>query len=93
MKKEKVIKILRNLDEKSKMPLIEELEIDKQEYGDLIDAMLDEKLISGMKPIRGGIGSKVQMLHLDSYKISIRGMDYLEQNSNNTGEIINTNGW
>ncbi|MBZ9635515.1 iron-containing alcohol dehydrogenase [Clostridium sp. FP1] len=86
-KKDKVIEILKKLDLESKMPTGIELSIDKDEYGDLIDSMLEDGLISGIKPVRGGAGNKVLMIPLDRYKISIRGMDYLECNTKSSTNV------
>lgn len=44
-KKDKIIEIL-NLDSDSKIPTGAELNINKDKYGDLLDEMLDEALIS-----------------------------------------------
>jgi len=54
-KKDKVTEVLNKLDSKSKMSTGTKLNIDKVEYGELIDVMLDEALISNSfyKLVRG----------------------------------------
>ena len=83
-KKEQVLEILDNLDYYSKMPSERALECDINVYGDLLDAMLNEGLISGEKPERNEYNNDIIKDHfeydLDNYKMSIKGMDYLEQN-------------
>jgi hypothetical protein len=83
-KKEQVLEILDNLDYYSKMPSERILECNLNVYGDLLDAMLNEGLISGEKPKRNEYNNDIVKndfeYNLDTYKMSIRGMDYLEQN-------------
>jgi len=83
-KKEQVLEILDNLDFYSRMPSEEVLECNINVYGDLLDAMLNEGLISGEKPERNEYNNDIVKnhfeYHLDNYKMSIKGMDYLERN-------------
>lgn len=83
-KKEQVLEILYDLDHYSKMPSEIELDCCLNVYGDLLDAMLNEGLISGEKPERNEYNNDIVKDHfeydLDNYKMSIKGMDYLEQN-------------
>lgn len=80
MKKRLIIKILENLDEESKVPTKEELGIDKESYGEILEIMLEGKLIFGAKVSRGGQGSKVVATWTDGTKITIQGIEYLETN-------------
>ncbi|MCJ7689157.1 MAG: hypothetical protein MUO60_07550, partial [Clostridiaceae bacterium] len=45
-KKEKGVEVLNNLDSESKMPTGTNLNIDEDKYGNLINEVLDEELIS-----------------------------------------------
>lgn len=83
-KKEQVLEILSNLDYYSKMPSERVLECDLNVYGDLLDAMLNEGLISGEKPKRNEYNNNIVKdefeYYLNNYKMSIKGMDYLDRN-------------
>ncbi|PLR69108.1 YjcQ family protein [Bacillus sp. UMB0893] len=67
--------------EKSEYPTFADYDISKDQYGDIIDLMISNKLVSNASVVRGGRGNKVQMIFLDKAKITLQGLDYLEENN------------
>lgn len=55
--------------------------ISKDELGDIVEMMLNEDLIRNANVIRGGIGSHVHAVFFVHCKITLKGIDYLEENS------------
>lgn len=80
MKKELVIKILKSLDEKSEVPFKEDLGLDLEQYGELLEIMQQGNLIFGANITRAGQGNKVTMVFTDNIKITVNGIEYLENN-------------
>ena len=85
MKKELVLKILEKLDKESKVSSKEDLSLDLQQYGEIIEIMSDGGLIIGANVSRSGQGNKVHMCWTDNIKITIQGIEYLEHNSKHSG--------
>jgi hypothetical protein len=79
-KKESIIKILDSLNENSKVPPANELGLDQEGYGEILEIMQQDNLIFGANISRAGQGNKVHMVFTDGTKITIRGIDYLEKN-------------
>lgn len=78
--KEKLIDILTNLNEHNIVPDMTTLNIDLQEYGDVIDNMINTGLSDGTKPIRDKQFNKVLYIPFDDFIITIKGIEYLEKN-------------
>ena len=55
--------------------------INDLEYWDIIDAMQDDGLIKGVNFSRGGQGNKILIAFLENVKVTIKGMEYLNENS------------
>ena len=81
MKKEKILQILKALDEESKLIGSTELGMDQEEFGEIIEIMLEGNLMTGVKIVRGGMGSALLSIVTNRPKITIMGIEYLEQNS------------
>ena len=78
--KEKLIDILTNLNEHNIVPDMTTLNIDLQEYGDVIDNMISTGLSDGTKPIRDKQCNKVLYIPFDDFIITIKGIEYLGKN-------------
>ena len=79
-KKELILKVLDSLNSASKVPSKEELGLDKEQYGEILEIMQHDNLIFGATITRSGQGNPVQFAWTDNVKITIRGIDYLEKN-------------
>lgn len=79
-KKENIIKILSSLNENSKVPTNNELGLDEEQYGEILEIMEHDNLIFGTNITRAGQGNKVQMVWTDNTKITVKGIDYIEKN-------------
>lgn len=55
--------------------------ITNSEYWDIIDACQDEGLIKGVVFSRGGEGNKIILAITDYTKLTVKGMEYLNENS------------
>lgn len=80
-KKEIILKILTSLNSNSKVPSQDELGLDKEQYGEILEIMQHDNLIFNATVTRGGIGSKVVSVLTNNTKITIKGIDYLESNT------------
>jgi len=86
--RENMSKILSELHLEKKIPRKQDLGLNNWEYGDLLDSMIEGKLISGEKSQRGSTMGQEKnssnddriVLGFGSYKIEIVGMEYLEKN-------------
>lgn len=75
-----VISLLKEFSD-GNIPQAKDYDITNEQYWDIIDAMQDENLIKGVKFSRGGQGNKILIAFLDGVKVTIKGMEYLNQNS------------
>lgn len=75
-----VISILKEISEDNN-PKADDYGIDSQKFWDIVEAMRDEGLIKEVMILRGGAGHKVTAASLERAKITIKGMEYLHQNS------------
>lgn len=80
-KKELIKEILKSI-EKVNEPTFIDYDLTKEDFGNLVDLMVDENLIKDATVIRGGIGNKVQIVFLNTAKITMKGINYLEQYEN-----------
>lgn len=67
--------------EKCNYPNCSDYDVTKDQYGDIIDLMVSNNLISNASVVRGGRGNKVQIIFLNKAKITLEGLGYLEENS------------
>ena len=75
-----VLSILKEISEDT-IPNASDYEIEPQKFYDILEAMQEDILIKNAKLTRGGIGNKVILHSLTNVKITIRGMEYLSENS------------
>ena len=74
-----VISILKEISE-SNTPTENDYDLTSEEFFDIIDAMQDDGLIKGVRFARGR-GNRVLTAFIDDAKITIKGMEYLDENS------------
>lgn len=79
-KKDIILKILDGLYQNSKLPSKEELELDLEHYGEILEIIMHSNLAFDIKITKAGQGNKVQMIWGDNAKITITGIEYLKQN-------------
>ena len=63
------------------IPDAKDYEIDNHEFWEIIDAAQDEGLIKGARFTTGGQGNKILMCFTDGMKLTVKGMEYLDENS------------
>lgn len=76
-----IFSLLKEIKENKSEPKAEDYGLETPEFGDIVDMMLDEKLITGASVSRGGQGNKALVVFLKGSKISLKGLEYLENNS------------
>jgi hypothetical protein len=80
MKKQKILQLLEGMDRESELMTSDEVELVKEEYIELLEIMQESNLISGLVANRGGIGNKIISSNTNNVRITIKGIDYLEDN-------------
>lgn len=81
MNKRKVIySILKELEAEKSEPKAEDYNISLAKFGDIVDMMENDGLITGSAISRGGRGNEAKVVFLNSAKVTIKGLDYLEEN-------------
>ena len=78
-KKQLIYKILEGLNNGVE-PKFNDYDVDKDTFGDVVELMQNEGLISGATVTRGGMGSKVMIVFLNHAKVEMSGLNYLEEN-------------
>lgn len=63
------------------LPNAGDYDLDGEEYGSIIEACQDEGLIKSAIIQRAGQGNKVIFIMLDQVKLTVKGMEYLHNNS------------
>jgi hypothetical protein len=74
-----VISLLREFSD-GNMPTAADYGIEKEAFWDILDAMQDDGLIKGVRFSRGK-GNRIIMAFLENVKVTIKGMEYLNENS------------
>ena len=77
-KKELMCKILKSLND-NKEPKASDFNVDLELFGDVVEMMQSNGLIKNATVERGGIGKKVVFTHLGHAKITLGGLNHLEQ--------------
>ena len=81
MNKKKIIySVLREIEKGENIPKFSDFGLSLIEFRDLIDQIQDDDLIKGASVPRGQ-GNPAQMVLLNTAKITLKGLDYLEKNS------------
>lgn len=65
----------------------EALEISKERRSFILEMMQDAGLIKGVTFVNGGNNRAAIMIHIDNMKITLRGVEYLSENSS-TAKIL-----
>lgn len=76
-----IFSLLKEIKENKSEPKVGDYGLETAEFGDIVDMMLDEKLITGASVSRGGRGNVALVVFLNGSKITIKGLEYLEENS------------
>lgn len=76
-----IYSILKEIKGNKSEPKAEDYGLETAEFGDIVDMMLDENLIKGASVSRGGGGNVALIVFLKDAKITIKGLDYLEDHS------------
>ena len=63
------------------MPEAKDYELTDVELWDIIDACQDAGLIKGARFAHGGVGNPILMCFTDGIKLTVKGMQYLHENS------------
>lgn len=71
-----VVSILKEISDKNSFSF-SDYGIEKEEFIDILEAMQDEGLITGVRVA----GAKVRIAFYEDAKLTIKGMEYLNQNS------------
>ena len=74
-----VLSLLKEFSE-GNIPSFADYDIDKHTFDNIIDAMQDDMLIKGARFSRGQ-GNRILVSVLDNVTITIKGMQYLNENS------------
>ncbi|WP_277679216.1 YjcQ family protein [Gracilibacillus dipsosauri] len=74
------ILILKDLKD-GQEPKYQELDVDKNLFGEVVENMEESGLIKNSSVVRGGMGNVVQMAFLNHARITDFGLRYLEQNN------------
>ena len=80
--KKVIISLLAELrDDEEKKPHWDDYGISKEKFASIVEMMVDEGLIKNASISRGGIGNKAQAVFLNNAKVTLKGLDYLQDNS------------
>ncbi|MDR3599315.1 MAG: YjcQ family protein [Desulfosporosinus sp.] len=79
-KKQIIYSVLREIEKGETIPTCSDFNISLIEFRDLIDQIQDDDLIKGASVPRGQ-GNPARMVLLNTAKITLKGLNYLEKNS------------
>lgn len=81
MNRKKIIySILKELEQGNE-PQRTDYDLDLEQWGELAELIRDEGLAENISVTRAGLGNKVMMVWYKPIKITMKGLDYLEENS------------
>lgn len=75
-----ILKLIKDLSEANIEPKFSDYNTDVKEFGDIVDMVQNEGYISGAKVVRGGQDNEALVIFLNTTKITIKGLQYLEDN-------------
>ena len=75
-----MLSLMKEIDDKNK-PSAADYDITKEEFGDIIEMCQDAGYIKGANVVRGGQGNQVLAIILDTIKLTVKGYEYLRENS------------
>lgn len=79
-RKKLIYSILKELEQGNE-PKQSDYELELEQWGELAELIRDEGYAKNVTVQRGGLGNKVVYAWLDKAQITIKGLDYLEENS------------
>lgn len=79
-RKKLVYSILKELEQGNE-PKQKDYELDLEQWGEISELILDEGYARNIKVTRAGIGNKVVMVWYNTAKITMKGIEFLEENS------------
>ena len=75
-----MLSFMRELND-GNIPNATDYDLDKDGFADIIEACQDAGYIKGASIQRAGMGNKVAIMWLDQAKLTVKGMEYLHENS------------
>lgn len=75
-----MLSFMRELND-GNIPNADDYEISNEEFWDIIEACQDENLIKGADIVKGGQGNRTLGTILESVKLTVKGLEYLNTNS------------
>lgn len=63
------------------MPTASDYGITDSEFYDIIDACQNGGFITGAAFVRGGKGNKIRLCYTEGIKLTVKGLEYLQENS------------
>jgi hypothetical protein len=79
-RKKLIYSILKEI-EQGNVPKQSDFDLELEQWGELAELIRDEEFTKNVTVQRGGIGNKVVYAWLDRAKITLKGIEFLEQNS------------
>lgn len=82
MNREKIkYSILKEIEKGESIPKYEDYGISKEEFGEIVELIIEDELIKDGEVKRMGIGSKVGYVFLAKARLTSKGYQYLKENS------------
>lgn len=78
-KKKLLCDLLRRI-EQGEEPRHEALEVDYENFGTIVEMATDEGFLKGASVVRAGQGNKVKMVFLKGSKVTLSGLNFIEEN-------------
>jgi len=75
-----MLSFMRELND-GNLPNADDYEISNEEFWNIIEACQDEKLIKGANFVKGGQGNRTLGAILESVRLTVKGLEYLNTNS------------
>ncbi|MGB9780632.1 YjcQ family protein [Caldanaerobacter sp.] len=73
--------LLIEIRDKKNIPTYMDYNISKDEFGHIVEMALKEGYIDNAEVLRGGIGYRVEAVLLDKAQITLKGLNYIKENS------------
>lgn len=75
-----IFSVLKELEE-GRVPTFNDYGLEKEPYGEIIESMIDDKLIKKAQVVRSGIGNSVTYVVMHHARVTSEGREYLERNT------------
>lgn len=76
-----IYSVLKEIENGDGKPSWTDYGVEKEYFAQVVEMMQDEGLIKDASVLRAGIGNKAQAIILKGSQITMKGLDYLEENS------------